>query len=185
MNQINEHFIFNALNTIKCEIIINSPDAAQLVNDFAKYLRYSLNVPELGQRVSLRSEMEIVRAYARLEMARFSKVHVEFDLCREDFPVLPMCILPLVENAVHHGLCRRRGEGIVRIRSRRMEKGFQIAVSDNGVGFDKEELVSEKNRTGSLADIAFRIEHILQGKLDIESRKNAGTRVGIWIPDEI
>ena len=183
-NQLNQHFIFNALNTIKCAVITDQRQACSLVDDFAKYLRYNLNIKEQSGVVSFRREMEQVRAYANIEMARFSKLNVEYDLREEDFYLPPMSIQPLVENAVIYGICSSREGGTVSIRSYLKEGYYQIEIADNGCGFVPEQIQSQKTKTGSIENIRIRLEELTQGRLLVKSHRREGTRILLQIPEE-
>lgn len=180
--QLNQHFIFNALNTIKCAVILDQRQACSLINDFSKYLRFNLNVKDIREPVGFRYEMEQVRSYANIEMARFSKVKIEYKLEEEDFFLPPMSVQPLVENAISHGLCRKRDGGTVSIHSYCVDNYYQIEIIDDGRGFIPEHTESLELKPGSIENIRMRLEKLMEGRLIVKSQELQGTKVLIQIP---
>lgn len=104
--QLNPHFLFNSLNSIRASIDEDSNRAKQMVTQLAEFLRYSLlNCDE--KEVPLREEIEATRNYLAIEKTRFEdKLEVAFEVDERTEDLLVPCFLlnPLVENAVKHGL---------------------------------------------------------------------------------
>lgn len=104
--QLNPHFLFNSLNSIRASIDEDSRKAKEMVTQLAEFLRYSLlNCDE--KEVPLREEIEATRNYLAIEKTRFEdKLEVAFDVDERAEELLVPCFLlnPLVENAVKHGL---------------------------------------------------------------------------------
>jgi two-component system, LytTR family, sensor kinase len=104
--QLNPHFLFNSLNSIRASIDEDSNRAKQMVTQLAEFLRYSLlNCDE--KEVPLREEIEATRNYLAIEKTRFEdKLEVAFEVDERAEELLVPCFLlnPLVENAVKHGL---------------------------------------------------------------------------------
>ncbi|PAP77317.1 histidine kinase [Rubrivirga marina] len=134
--QINPHFLFNALNTVAA-LIRDTPDRAEAtVEHLAALFRDVLNAS--GEAlVPLRDELRLVRRYLHVEEARFGDalgVELEVEDGVEDTPVPAFAVQTLVENAVKHGVERKRGGGTVTVRARRAADGVEIAVEDTGAG---------------------------------------------------
>lgn len=135
--QINPHFLFNSLNTIVALIEERPEEAEEVVEHLASIFRYIL---QTGSRafVSMEDEFELIRHYLSIEQSRFGgSLTVEQDLDPDlrQQPVPAFAVQTLVENAVKHGLAKRRGGGILRITCRRGGDDFvEIAVADTGVG---------------------------------------------------
>lgn len=104
--QLNPHFLFNSLNSIRASIDEDANRAKQMVTQLAEFLRYSLlNCDE--KEVPLREELEATRNYLAIEKTRFEdKLEVAFKVDERTQDLLVPCFLlnPLVENAVKHGL---------------------------------------------------------------------------------
>ncbi len=135
--QINPHFLFNALNTIAALITEKPEEAEDTVQQLAGLFRYVL---QTGSRtfVPLSEELRLVSQYLRIERARFGdKLLVEeaWDHELDHVSVPAFAVQTLVENAVKHGIERKRGGGVIRLSSKRGEDGaVEITVSDTGVG---------------------------------------------------
>ncbi|WP_456414699.1 sensor histidine kinase [Oceanithermus profundus] len=182
--QINPHFLFNALNTIRY-FVRTDPDQAR-----ALLLRLSevfQRVLRSGPLVPLADELAYTEAYLALEQARLGdRLRVEWT--RPEGPLLelqvPALILePLVENAVVHGLAARPEGGTLRILVERWGRELVIQVRDDGVGFDP---ASRDPNAGSIAlaniDARLRLLYGEDRGLRIESEPGRGTRVELRLP---
>lgn len=150
-NQMNPHFIFNALNAIKSAIISDRQgDAVSYLNKFSKVLREVLKHSE-SEAYTVKEEIEALRLYVTLENIRFED-KIEFRVENQDelnltqFLIPPFLLQPLLENAIWHGLSLKEGkrELIIRIKQIRPAE-LQIEVEDNGIGRERAmELKSKK-----------------------------------------
>ncbi|EAT3569171.1 sensor histidine kinase [Salmonella enterica] len=130
--QVNPHFLFNALNTIKAVIRRDSEQASQLVQYLSTFFRKNLKRP--SEIVTLADEIEHVNAYLQIEKARFqSRLQVQLDVpqtlsCQK----LPAFTLqPIVENAIKHGTSQLLDTGNVSIRARREGQHLMLDIEDN------------------------------------------------------
>lgn len=114
--RIRPHFLFNSMNTIAA-LIRSQPEAAeQAVEDLAELFRASLT--DHRERVPLGEELRICQLYARLEGLRLgSRLHLEwrFEGVPDNLQVLPLCLQPLVENAIYHGVAQIPEGGTVAV----------------------------------------------------------------------
>lgn len=104
--QLNPHFLFNALNSIRASVDEDAARAKQMITQLSEFLRYSL-LGESEKKIALRDEIEAVRNYLAIEKIRFEeKLDVKFAIepAAEDFEVPCFLLNPLVENAVKHRL---------------------------------------------------------------------------------
>ncbi|HKX84206.1 MAG TPA: histidine kinase [Pyrinomonadaceae bacterium] len=104
--QLNPHFLFNALNSVRASIDEDSARAKKMITQLSEFLRYSL-LNESSRKIPLRVELEAVRNYLEIEKTRFEdKLVVDFTIENdaENFNVPCFILNPLVENAVKHGL---------------------------------------------------------------------------------
>ena len=135
--QINPHFLFNALNTIAALIAEKPAEAEATVQQLAGLFRHVL---QTGSRtfVPLGEELRLVRQYLAIEQARFGdklRVVERWDAGVEGVSVPAFAVQTLVENAVKHGIERKRGGGVVRLEGRRLDSGdVAVTVADTGVG---------------------------------------------------
>lgn len=134
--QINPHFLFNSLNTI-ADLSVTSPGKAEeMTLRLAAVFRYVLTNTD-RQFTSVKEEIDFARSYLDIEQARFEhRLMVQFDVepsvLQENVPAL--LLQPLIENALKHGLCSKRGGGTLSVVARRTASGFELIVSDDGIG---------------------------------------------------
>ena len=134
--QLNPHFLFNALNSIRASVDEDSTRAKLMITQLSEFLRYSL-LQESAKKIPLRDELEAVRNYLAIEKIRFEdKLTVEFDVENEAEDSSVPCFLlnPLVENAIKHGL-------------QTSPKPLKIKIS---AGLDENKLFVEITNTGTL-----------------------------------
>jgi two-component sensor histidine kinase len=116
-SQLNPHFLFNALNTVRSLIADNPERAQNAVTRLAKTLRYTLTSPQ-DELVTLAQELDIVADYLELESTRFEdrlriEIHVPDNAAGVKIPV--MLLQTLVENAIKHGIAELPAGGLMRV----------------------------------------------------------------------
>jgi len=135
--QINPHFLFNALNTVAALIAERPADAEATVENLAGLFRDVLTASG-RPTVPLADELRLVRRYLAVEQARFGDalavtVDAPDDALAREVPAFS--VQTLVENAVKHGVERKRGGGRVAVEARVDDSGaLVVGVSDTGVG---------------------------------------------------
>lgn len=136
--QLKPHFLFNTLNAI-AELIHEAPDAAErMVGRLADLLRQTLETDGAAE-VPLATELELVDRYLDIEAVRFQdRLQIRWEVAGDtrSAGVPAMILLPLVENAVRHGVSARPGPGVVGIRARRDADTLHLEVWDDGPGLD-------------------------------------------------
>ena len=113
-SQLNPHFMFNALNSIRALIDLDPKNAQTAVTKLSNILRYSLKMERI-ETVSLGEEMQAVADYLALESVRFEerlKYTVDIDPKAVSFEIPPMMIQTLVENGIKHGISKRTERGL-------------------------------------------------------------------------
>src|SRR5690606_24176411 len=145
-------------------------------------LRGSFDFDDEERHVPLEDEIRLVEAYLTIEQARFGgRIAAELDVDpdAQGF-VPPLCIQPLVENAVRHGILKRMEGGKVRITVRSDGSSIIISVEDNGIGIPRdrlEELISGQSKGVGVRNIELRLRRFYGRGLEIESEEGLGTRV--------
>lgn len=149
--QMNPHFIFNVMNSIR--IYMQNHDlksAEKYLTKFSKQVRYVLDNSD-KQVVSLESEMNSLRNYVELEMQQFEN-GFEFTIdCEEgvdlsDYEIPSLLLQPFVENAIKHGISRMESGGKIHIDIRKKEENLLIVIEDNGIGMKEAIEWNEQNR---------------------------------------
>ncbi len=138
--QIEPHFLFNTLSTITSLLDTDVAAGKAMLTDLTRYLRASLTTTRAAQ-TTLGGELELVAAYLHIlkgRMGRRLQVTIEISEALKSFPLAPMLIQPLVENAVIHGIDPQIEGGAVGIRVQRNGGLLEIIVADTGDGFAME-----------------------------------------------
>ena len=184
--QINPHFLFNSLNSI-AQLIHDDPDKAEAcVERLAEIFRYILHRAE-QEFVPLAEELQMTRAYLDIERARFDeRLQVETRVDpRSLHQLIPNLILqPLVENAVKHGLSRKRGVGTVSIDARVDGELLTLTVGDDGLGMAEPVLADVYERGVGLRNLRARLERLYGADHlpEIQSSPGRGTVVRLKLP---
>ena len=182
LSQIKPHFLYNVLNTIY-HLYRKEPDTAQeAVSSFAEYLRCNMLSIEKNEPILFNEEYRHIQTYLSLEQIRFrGKLNVVYDVDVIDFKVPPLTVEPLVENAVKHGVTKKRGGGTVTLSTNRTDGGIQITVVDTGVGFDPDHYMEDGKPHVGIRNVRDRLRGMVGGSLSITSSEN-GTVAVLTIP---
>jgi two-component system, LytTR family, sensor kinase len=194
--QISPHFVYNALSAIASFVRTDPERARELILEFAEFTRYSFRAH--GEFTTLAEELRSIDRYLTIERARFGdRLQVRLQIAPEVLPVgLPfLCLQPLVENAVRHGLSRKPGVGMVSIEARDAGAECHITVEDDGVGMDPAVLVAgvadaasdngdDSGQHVGLSNVDERLRSVFgdQFGLVVETGLGAGTRVSMRVP---
>ena len=194
--QMNPHFIFNSMNSIKSLINKNENEtAANYLTTFSKLIR-SLFQNSDKREVSLKEELETCQLYTQLEKMRFGdKVEFIFDIDEsidlKDFKVPALIMQPFIENAIWHGLIQKETGGKVEISVRKNNGAIQCTIDDNGIGreqskkFKPQYETSHQSRGMGLTHSRLELDKLLNEREDSihiidkedENGKPGGTRV--------
>jgi two-component system sensor histidine kinase YesM len=195
-SQINPHFLFNALESIRMKAHLQGQkEISQVVRLLGKLMRKNLEVS--SGRTKLADEIDIVRCYLDIQKFRYEdrlEYSLRIDPRVEQMDILPLIIQPLVENAVIHGLENKMEGGIVYVNAELAGDNIQIDVFDNGMGMNAEKISElyqslngaeddEHNRIG-LRNVHLRLilSYGNEHGLVFESEPGAGTHISFTIP---
>ncbi len=188
--QISPHFIYNSLGAIASFVRTDPDRARDLLLEFADFTRYSFR--EHGEFTTLAEELRSIERYVLLEQARFGdRLQVTLRIAPEVLGVrIPfLCLQPLVENAVQHGLEANASGGRISIVARDADRECVIAIEDNGAGQDPERIrqvlagVAGGDSVG-LANVDERLRTTFGDEygLVVETAPGAGTKVVVRVP---
>jgi len=201
--QMNPHFLFNSLNSIKMFIIKNNQkDAVLYLTKFAKLLRMVLENAK-RQAIPLKEELDLMRIYVDVENIRFNNA-IDFKLLIADdvdistIKVPPMIFQAFIENAIWHGLAPKKNEKRLQIQITKENPYIKVVIEDNGIGRHKAgEISDQKNINLQKESMGLKITeerlHIFtqafknKYKIHYIDLKNedgtaAGTRIELYIP---
>lgn len=200
-NQINPHFLYNTLETIRMQLSIKKEhDAARIVKQLGKFMRH--NIEADTSLVLLSSELDYINIYMEIQHFRFGdRVHYllsqseEIDL--KDYRILPLLLQPIVENAFVHGLESKKAGGTIAIDVTASEEFLLLSVTDNGLGMSEDTLNTlllnindpgnkSKSHIG-LHNVQQRIKLFYGEKygLQIKSMENQFTVITLYLPLQV
>jgi two-component system sensor histidine kinase YesM len=196
-SQINPHFLFNALESIRMKAHIKGEtEISSIVRMLGKMIRRNL---EVGTRkIALKDELEMVRCYLEIQKFRYGNDRLAFrldiDEAGQEIEVPPLIIQPLIENAVVHGLENVAEGGFVSLTTLVSDRVLRVEVVDNGVGISEDKInkinealhdmeEEEEYRIG-LRNVHQRLVMIYGDSygLTITSELGLGTRITFEIP---
>lgn len=182
LSQIQPHFIYNTLATIRYLCGHDPAQAIEVVDEFSVYLRGNIDSLTEKDGIPFQKELQHVQAYLAIEKKRFGdRVKVSCEIEETDFMVPPLMLQPIVENAVKHGICRKKEGGTIRIGTKKENGCYVIRVEDDGVGFDVKQKKNEEAHIG-MDNVRNRIASMYHGTMLVESRIGKGTAVEIQLP---
>lgn len=195
-SQINPHFLYNTLETIRMKAVVNhQPEIVELVKMLAKTMRYNIQVTD--RLVTLKEELQMVEYYLKIQEYRFgdritSELTIDPDVDMKA-RILPLTLQPFVENAFVHGLEEKACDARLVIHVYKKKDDIFIEIRDNGKGMDYYELghlrkimkdeQGDDNHIG-VRNVNQRIRLLFGGEygVEVDSEKDAGTKVVIHIP---
>lgn len=161
-SQMNPHFLFNSLNSIKLYIINNEQkNAVHYLNKFSKLVRKILEASS-QKEIPLSEELGTMELYMNIENIRFSneidfKIEVEKDINIDNIKIPSLTLQPFLENSLWHGLSPKDGEKKIQINVKHKDRGHvTIEIVDNGVGRTMAE-VNKENRVLKRKSLGIRI----------------------------
>lgn len=185
LTQVQPHFMLNTLSTIQYLCKHDSQEAFDTISDFSIYLRNNMEFATTTNLISFSKELSHIEKYVAIEKRRFGdRINVTYDIKEEDFLLPPLSVQPLVENAIKHGISKKRGGGTVELSTWRGVDKIHIIVKDDGVGFDANKPFSEDRVHLGLSIVTDRIKRMCNGEVMITSSENNGTICEITIPIE-
>lgn len=132
--QLNPHFLFNSLNSIKSLIIEDPKVARRAVDLLSDILRTSLYEKD-ASFITIKQELELVKDYVALEKIRFEErlnISINVDKELENYPILPLSIQLLVENGIKHGIDKRIHGGNINLSIQKTTTSIEIIVQNPG-----------------------------------------------------
>jgi two-component system sensor histidine kinase YesM len=196
-SQINPHFLFNTLETIRMRSLVKDErETAEIIKYLSRIFRRALAWG--NDWVTVGEEVEFVENFLKIQQYRFEKrinYNISMEPGTEQLMIPKMTLQPLVENASIHGIEKIKDQGIIELDIRIIEDRLHMEVADNGVGIEKEMLAQirkelkdqeiNKEHIG-IANVYWRLQ-LYYGEsfsFNIESGENKGTKVTISIPLE-
>ncbi len=159
--QMNPHFLFNSLNSIKYYALSKDKDAtAEYLTKFALLVRTILNNSK-SHTISLKDELEALRLYIEIEHLRLEgkfayQIDIDSGIRIEQAQIPPMILQPFVENAIWHGLMHKTAGGKLLVQVKDLGTQIQCIIEDNGVGRAKAREI-QQNGSGHKKSVGIQI----------------------------
>lgn len=197
-SQINPHFLYNTLDSIRWMAVISGNKSIELLTHSLEHLLRNI-AKGIDDKITLREELSLVSDYIHIQQVRYVEI---FDyICQIpenllDCTIIKFTLQPIVENAILHGIVPTNQFGEIEISAREENNDLYLIIEDNGVGMTKEELQKlqdtlspkNKNALGSIGifnvDARLKLHYGSSYGLTYESSPGEFTRVTIHIPKE-
>lgn len=185
--QITPHFLYNTFNAIIGLSYKDTEKAREALQHLAVYFRAKLDFYNRDAIIPLKKEIDLVKAYVKIEKIRYGdKLNIQFNVDENIAAEIPTLTLqPLVENAVQHGIMKRKSGGTLHISIQKEAEGVEVIIEDNGVGMTMErrdEILHEKSKGIGVINSIKRLKLIKHTKFSLESEEGVGTKITIFLP---
>jgi LytS/YehU family sensor histidine kinase len=183
--QIRPHFLFNTLHTIGQLWRSGRSDDADSMLDHLGALFHRVQRSTSKVTIGLSEELALVTDYLAIEHARYHdrlRTQISAEDAVLEWPVPPLILQPIVENAVRHGIAKQAQAGCVRVRAESAGPRLRVVVHDDGPGFDRD--VALRGSGLGLRNTQERLAQMYgeSGELRVESGDGRGTTVTLLIP---
>lgn len=132
--QLNPHFLFNSLNSIRALVGINPEQAKTSITELSTLLRQSINLGKM-RVISLRDELDLVKIYLDLEQIRFEeRLRTGYEIAEDSLSceIPPLMIQTIVENGIKHGISKSIDGGVIHLRSSFSNNELQLEIRNTG-----------------------------------------------------
>ncbi|CAN7160212.1 sensor histidine kinase [Paenibacillus sp. LjRoot153] len=175
-SQINPHFLFNALETIRMRSLIKQEnETAKIIKNMAKMFRRSLEWG--GEWVTFRDELDLILCFLEIQKYRFGdKLSYRFEVDESVYSckIPKMTLLPFIENASLHGIEPLQGHGTIELKATRIGDQVNFTIADTGIGMPKEKVDLLNAYMGNGEDVSGHV-----------GMKNAFMRLKLYYGDAI
>ncbi len=185
LSQIQPHFLYNVLTGIRTLCEMDPIRAGESIGTFSKFLRANMESLTNKSPIPFEQELAHTRSYLYLEQQRFEdKLNVIYEINTTAFTIPPLTLQPIVENAVRHGIMKKKDGGILTIRSEETDSAYMVTVIDDGVGFSVEQRKTAEYAHIGIENVKNRLNALCGGTIEVQSEPQNGTTVTICVPKE-
>ena len=178
-NQINPHFVFNALANVKGTYAEDISKGNKSIDILSSYLRTYLSSDEI-YIVPFDKEMEVIENYLALINLKFNEpFNIIYNIDVSDFDIVYFGLQPFVENAIKYSNIRNKEDGQIVISTKEEDDAYVVEVSDNGEGFDTKEI---GDNSYGIINTVERFKLLQNASVKIRSKKGEGCTITIRIP---
>jgi two-component system LytT family sensor kinase len=184
LSQIQPHFLYNTLGTIACLCRDDPQKAEKATEEFAKFLRGNMDSLKARGPIPFERELSHVMNYLYLEKQRFGdRLNVVYKVEATDFFIPPLSLQPLVENAVRHGILKKKEGGTITICTMESDEYAVVMIVDDGIGMEKAGGLPNLGEHGHIGieNVRDRLWIMVKGRMEVDS-SDQGTRITLRIP---
>jgi sensor histidine kinase YesM len=176
--QINPHFLFNTLNSIRALMIEDSKKAKTMITELSEFLRYSLISRDCSE-VSLKNELETIKHYLSIQKKRYEdKLEVTFDIdpLTENYKIFSFLIHPMIENAIKYGMQTSPMPLKIIIKTQNENGALRIKIKNSGkwINISKENNSSMTSTGTGLENVRARLENLFHGRYTFNTFEKDG-----------
>lgn len=180
-SQINPHFLFNTLETLRMEALVNGQERiAEMIRILSNLFRW--NIRNKVSTVTVRQEIQYLTYYLELQKYRLQdrlEFSIDVDAAIWNNQIIKFSLQPILENAIHHGIDKKEDGGLVQITGSRVDDRIVFEIKDNGIGIDG--TVLENLRAELAAEIDLHSENIGLRNVSDRIRLMFGDQYGLQI----
>ena len=172
--QLNPHFLFNSLNSIRALIDEDKSNAKNMITELSEFLRYSL-ISKNFKDVPLMDEIEAIEHYFAIEKKRYEEkldVTINVEPLAEDYPVLSFLIHPLTENAVKYGMQTSNLPLKISINAKVIENRLILEVCNSGKWIEPKDHDESMSTGTGLDNVRQRLKNAFPGSHSFKINKN-------------
>lgn len=186
LTYINQHFLFNTLNSILSLCRQNPEEARKVVLELSSYLRFNFNTTD--EMVFLYEEVEYIKAYLYIQKVRFGeRINIKYEIQEDvDFLIPKNSLYNLVDNAITHGILKKNHGGTITFVVKRDKEKIVIRIEDDGVGMEEKQVLQiiDDKSCGSLSTSNSQFKGLYNAKIEVISKLQIGTYINLYIPTE-
>lgn len=174
--QLNPHFLFNTLNSIRALMMEDPKKAKGMITDFSEFLRYSLLSGEKEQ-ITLKDELETIHYYFSIQQKRFENnliVNYEIDPAAENFTLFSFLLHPIVENAIKYGMRTSQMPLRVNISASIHDGNLVIEIKNSGKWIHASQADIKSSTGTGLENVRARLENSFPGSYRLETFEENG-----------
>lgn len=183
---INQHFLFNTLNSILSLCRQDPEEARKVVLELSSYLRFNFNITE--EMIFLYEEIEYIKAYLYIQKVRFGdRLNIKYDIQEDvDFLIPKNSLYNLIDNAITHGILKKNQGGTITFIVKRDKEKIIIKIKDDGVGMEEKQIFQILNdeNYGSITTSSFQYKDLYDANIEVISKLQIGTTITLYIPIE-
>lgn len=171
--QLNPHFLFNALNSVRALIYRSPSKADEMISKLSDFMRYTLSTKD-EKEIPLEKEIDVLKDYLNIEKTRFGKklsTNIQVDPIANEYPIPPFIIIPLVENAIKYGMKTSKEKLQIFISAQVDDNELQIEIKNTGHWYSSNNENGAGTHTG-ITNITDRLNHLFPGNHKFEIEKS-------------